>query len=385
MKKKLMLVLLALALLVPGWSQAAVEAGAGNITLLAHIDFVGRYSAEDDSNGWSGYETYNLEFAVLGIAGQLGDNVDWVITNAFTFMPYGSAYSALANGAGTSNEMTTSTLLDARINVHLGEALMLSAGRFIPPSSMTWAPHQMKNLHTVNYPLINGSGLGAGALMLPLPMYQTGVMATAMLGPVSIQLASVNGSDIAAGPEVLGGIAFNGLNNMVDIDKTKGFAGKVAVDMEGFHFGGWYYGETASIVMANGSLDGQLTTDAQITQWGAELGLTTDMFLLQAQYLTTTLDPMDTGADDLLQNGWYVLAGVNVGPAQIVGRYDMVNADQDNVLISSDFNEESAVTAGINFMINDNTTAGLDYTWRDLENVDANTDELAFILEVDLF
>jgi len=386
MKKNLMLVLFALALLVPGWTQAAVEAGAGNITLLGHIDFVGRYSAEDTDNGWLGYETYNLEFAVLGMAGQVGDNVSWVITEAFAFNPYGSLASEGMAEGWADNNATTAALLDARINIHLGENFMISAGRFIPPTSMTWAPHQMKVLHTINYPLINGAGLGASAMMVPLPMYQTGVMLTGIIGPVTLQIANVNGSDIVGGTDVLNmtgeNVALLGVNNIGDIDKTKGTAIKLALDMESFHAGAWYYGETASVT---GYTPWKQVYDAKIDQWGLEASLNTEIVILQGQYLSTTLDPMDTGVDNLVQNGWYFLLGFNMGPAQLVGRYDMVDADQDEVIISSDANEEKATTVGLNFKINDNTTAGLDYTWRDLEGVDANTDELALILEVDLF
>lgn len=397
MKKKLIFAMLALALIVPSWSQAAVEAGAGNITLLGHIDFVGRYSADDMDEGWQGYETYNLEFAVLGIAGQVGDNVSWVITEAFTFIPNGSLYSEAVAESGTGNNAVGAGLLDARINIHLGDNLMLSAGRFIPPTSMTWAPHQMKNLHTINYPLINGSGLQGWQgpakmnLLMPLPMYETGVMATGMMGPVTLQVGSFNGTDIFAGSDV-GGIAVLGANNMVDVDKSKGFVAKLALDMEGFHFGGWYYGETAAVTVPSGpSTD---TYDGKIDQWGAEVAWTSDMFLLQGQYLSSTLDCMDDDvSDDLIQNGWYALAGINLGPAQLVYRYDYINYDQDNMLddgtaaalMTDDNNEESAQTVGLNFKINDQTTAGLNYTFRDVEDWDANTDELSFILEVDLF
>jgi hypothetical protein len=279
-------------------------------------------------------------------------------------------------------------LLDARINVHLGESLMLSAGRFIPPTSMTWAPHQMKNLHTINYPLINGVGLqGGGGFLIPLPMYQTGVMLTGMMGPVTLQVGSFNGSDIYAGPDVFAAtgslVAIGGLNNIGDIDKTKGMAYKLALDMESLHLGGWYYGETASMTYPSGpSTD---TLDAKIDQWGLEAAFSTDMVILQAQYLSSTLDPMDSGSDELVQNGWYGLIGVNMGPAQLVYRYDYVNYDQDEALVTEDMNEESANTIGLNVAVNENTTAGLNYTIRDVEDWDADTDEWAFILEVDLF
>lgn len=401
MKKNLMLVLLALALLIPGPTQAAVEAGAGNITLLAHIDFVGRYSEEDmeSDEAWQGYETYNLEFAVLGLAGTVGDNVSWVVTQAFTFIPNGSLYSEAAAEGLEDNNAVGSGLLDARINVHLGENLMISAGRFLPPTSMTWAPHQMKNLHTINYPLINGSGLqgwqttAAMNVLMPLPTYQAGVMLTGMMGPVTIQVGSFNGSGIYAGSDV-GGIDIWGPNNMIDVDKTKGMAYKLSLDMESLHVGGWYYGETAAVTYPNGSADGVDTWDGKIDQWGAEVAYTTEMFLVQGQYLSSTLDAMDSAVDDdLVQTGWYALAGVNLGPAQLVYRYDVINYDEENLFdddpiaptMTEDNNEESAQTIGLNFTVNENTTAGLNYTIRDVEDWDAETDEWAFILEVDLF
>ena len=96
--KKFGIIALILAIMAPGASLAAVEAGAGDITLFSHIDFVYRSSAEDDDEGWPGYDSYNLEFAVLGIGGRLGDNVDWVITNAFAFQgPMAAVNTALVH------------------------------------------------------------------------------------------------------------------------------------------------------------------------------------------------------------------------------------------------------------------------------------------------
>lgn len=380
MKKVLTAILLALVLVAPGFAPAAVEAGAGNIVLLGHIDFVARYSESDTDNGWPGYETYNTEFAVLGVAGTLGDNVDWCITHAFAFTgPYGSVNSAWPMTNNDSDGM----LLDARINVHLGDALTLSAGRFIPPTSMTWNPHLMKVLHTINYPLINGSGINGGWLM-PLPMYQTGVMLTGNLGPVVIQVGNFNGMGTvndAVPPPINMNVFIPGVNNTMDIDKTKATVAKIGIVSEGFQAAGWYNGETAWMDDAAGE-----THDAQVAQWGIELAYTSDAFLLQGQYLSSTVDWLDDSiSDDMVQNGWYVLAGVGVGPAMIVGRYDMVNYDQEELFIDGDINEETATTLGVNFMVNDNTTAGLNYTWRDVEDWDADANELALILEVNLF
>lgn len=385
MKKLLLMGLFAvLAMIVmPSFAKAEVQAGAGNLVLLGHIDFVARYSAEDKDEGWYGYETYNLEHAVLGVAGKLGDNVDWVMTYAFAFTgPFGPIDSAsnAASSNGWMNNDAGGRLLDARIDWHLADSLTLSAGRFIPPTSMTWAPHLMKVLHTINYPLINNGGLNP--MMLPTPMYQTGVMLTGKISGLSIMVGNFNGSEIVGGPDI-SGINILGLDNTMDIDKTKGTVAKVAYDGSGIHVGGWYYGEEVGINYA-GSAHG--FADGKLDQWGAEFAYESESIIAQAQYLSSTLDLLDSDMDDnLVQDGWYILLGYQADAFQVVARYDTINYDQDEVIMPDDFNNETATTLGVNYLINPNTTLGVNYTWRDLEGVDANTDELALILETNLF
>jgi hypothetical protein len=391
-----------MAMFVPALLRAEVNAGAGNIVLLGHIDFVGRYSAQDDAkkgaaDDWPGYQTYNLEFAVLGIAGQVGDNVDWVITESFAFIgPFASLNSALAQMGGGGTNMVAASLLDARVNFHLGDSIMLSAGRFIPPTSMTWNPHLLKAMYTINYPLINGAGLqgfqvGAPGLFIPMPMYQTGVMLTAKMGPASLMIGNYNGTDIVGGSDI-GGVAVNGMNNTMDIDKTKGTSIKLAVDNEGLHCGGWYYWEEASLKMvAAGRIPplpiGTLrTADAAVDQWGLELAYDSDLLILQSQYLSTKVNFQDSKVKDLFQSGWYVLLGAHLGEqVQVVARYDYFDYDNKKVLFKDKMDTESATTLGVNYLVNGNTMVGLDYTFRNIEDWDANTDELAVIVEVNLF
>ena len=389
MRKNVLLGIMMAALLLPGAVMAEVAAGAGNITLLGHIDFVGRYSAEDEDEGWNGYETYNLEFAVLGIAGTVGDNVDWVITQAFAFTgPFGS----LNSEAGEATNDEDAALLDARINWHMTDSLTLSAGRFIPPTSMTWNPHLLKGLCTINYPLLNGGGLQGSQitlmdgknLFIPMPMYQTGVMLTGSFGPTQLMVGHFNGNDIYGGAEGL--IDVPGLNNTMDIDKTKGTLVKITGGSGGMHAGVWYYAEEVSI-----KPDTSAWRDSNINQWGIELAQMSESYVVQFQYLSTVLDPEDDGADDLEQSGWYLLVGGNVGPVQVVARYDYFDYDMEEalldtpLLVSDKMNEESATVLGFNYNINANTILGLNYTWRNVEDWDANTDELSMIIEMNLF
>lgn len=375
MMKKLVLLGILLALCVPALALAEDKpAGPPPVVVLGHIDFVGRFSSPDwvdASENWNGYETYNLEHAVLGVAGRLGNNVDWMIVYAFAFDgPFGPYNSMMGMSTNDSDGM----LLDARIDWHLNDMITLSAGRFIPPTSMTWAPHLMKVMHTINYPLINNGGLAGN--LIPSPMYQTGVMATFKSSGLSVQVGNFNGSEIVAGQE---GLGIFGLNNTRDIDKTKGTAAKIAYDAQGLHVGGWYFGEEVGI--AGGSMDSKLD------QWGAEVGFENENLILQGQYLSSNLDAKDKVVkDNLVQDGWYGLVGVQASGVQLLYRYDTVNFDNDNVMYDANFiDHENAHTVGINYLVNPNVTAGINYVWRQIDDYDANTNELAFILEANMF
>ncbi|MFO8058883.1 MAG: hypothetical protein R6V10_16480 [bacterium] len=399
MKKLMIAGILMVALAMPAWSAAEVEAAAGNISLHGHIDYVYRYSEADDGTNddnltqdWNGYDTQNLEFAVLGMSGQVGDNVDWLISYAFAFMGPTAATQSEALTGGNNN--VTGTLLDARINIGVADMMTLSFGRFIPPTSMTWAPHQMSKLHTVNYPLIHGSGIAGGEYnsgMLPLPMYQTGMMLSANVGPAKIMVGGFNGNQFMGGDD--GDVGIYAMNNNMDIDRNKGILAKVAVDQEGMHFGGWYYAEDASADM-NPTGTATDTKDGSAARWGIEGAYEANNLLIAAEYIQSSFDFQDSADaydENLVQNGWYFLAGYTMNQFQVVARYDQVNYDTEEeyaasgLLDPADYNEESAITAGVNYLLNEQTTVGLNYTMRDLENYEPAADELALILELDLF
>ncbi len=386
MKKLMIAGMLIVAMAVPALASAAVEAAAGNISLHGHIDYVYRYSQEDKDEGWPGYDTQNLETAALGISGQVGDNVSWLVSYAFAFAGPSAAMQSVAASDDTNN-MTGGALLDARINLNLMDSVQLSFGRFIPPTSMTWCPHKMDTLHTVNYPLVHGSGI-FGGMALPLPMYQTGMMLTAMMGPAQVMIGGFNGNQFVGGNDIATPY-LPGNNNIMDVDRNKGILAKVAVSQQGMHFGGWYYAEDASMVAGriNNVATTRGTVDGKAARWGLEAAYTANNLLLAGEYISSTFDAQDSAIDDdLIQNGWYLTAGYTMSQVQFVLRYDDMNYDvEEGVIAGEDNNQEQATTIGINYFLNEQTTVGLDYTMRDPEDVDANTDEIALIIELDLF
>jgi hypothetical protein len=237
MKRFVLIVLLMAALIAPQMAGAQpkdaspVNSGGGSISLLAHIDIVGRYSKEDHNNGWKGYESYNTEFVVIGLAGKLGDYVSWVITEELNFMGPQASYNTYQadSSTGAWNNDDAAHLLDAQVNFHLGPNFMITVGRFLPPTSMTWTPHMMKSLHAINYPLINGSGLQDGigrpgfmAPFIPMPLYQTGAMVTASYEGLKFQIGTFNGTENLGGfgAHGVGPLAVYGIMNTLDVDKS---------------------------------------------------------------------------------------------------------------------------------------------------------------------
>lgn len=419
---------MALALLVvPLTLSAQVEPVAGSVTVGVHIDFVGRYSVEDNRDGvggptdpdskayepdainWPGYETLNMEAAVVYLSGKVGDKVSWVIGEALT-MPAHPVGEVVATGG-------VATLLDARIIWNLTDSIALNLGRYIPATSMSVSPHRMSVHHLVDPPMMI-KGTGYALSLVPLPWFQTGAGISIGMGPATISWDLFDGSQVAGSP-----------NSLSDVDKCKGGVIKVAVDSGNIHAGFWYLNERSdmsdldldpvpiakiqsgdSVFIADMNLN-----DNDVTQWGLEVAYTTDKIILAAEYLDTVLDPMDesisimsgstavatTEADDLKQQSYYILAGVGLGPVDLILRYEFAEAGIDDMLdLDEDeiSDQQTNTTIGVNYGINDYTTLAINYAMKapegykadidgdgDLDDIDLpNIDEWSMMVELDL-
>lgn len=399
--KKVFLISLAVALMmVPFALRAQVEPLAGSMTLGAHIDFVGRYSAESNADPdpeevyWAGYETFNLEAAIIYLMGQVGDNIDYAIGLALA-MPGYSGDVVTPSG--------TTSLLDAKITWSVTDTVALNMGRYIPHTSMSMQPHQLSVHKLIDPPMmITGGGyvesaLGTGGVVLiPLPRYQTGVGIEAAMGPATITWDLFNGSETVAA-----------VDNLTEMDKSKGGALKVAVDSGGFHGGIFYLNELSDVGSAVTGLpiDGVVT----VTQYGIELAYVTERLALMFEYLDSTADPREDEllplTDDIAslhQVTYYLLAAVGLGPVELVLRFDGAEAGLDQWMDDSDidvdedevFDVQANITLGVNYPINDNTTVAFNYVMRGLEEPDVEiggddvsypvTDEIAVMVELDV-
>jgi hypothetical protein len=343
------------------------------MTLGAHIDFAARYSEEDQfedpSEGevpWQGYETYNLEAAVISLSGEVGDNVSYVLMIA----PVMPAYAAdQVQPASPPNP-----LLDAKIVWAITDSIALNMGRYIPHTSMSQCPHMMA-VHHLNDPPMFIRGGGWQFNLTPLPRYQTGIGIEAVFGPATVTWDFYDGVENNVNADTLS-----------DVDKSKGGVIKLAVDSGNIH-GGLFYLEEMS--------EPAPEQDNDVVQIGVELLYSTERFFGGLEYLNTVVEPMDEvtiGGEEgdlpaRTEIAYYAILGANVGPVQVVFRYDFADSglDEQADALDEDFDtgevdeedipdNELVYTLGVNYEINENTTVGLNYAWRQPEEPDQEVD-----------
>jgi hypothetical protein len=279
------------------------------------------------------------------------------------------------------------TLLDAKITWSITDTIALNMGRYIPHTSMSQQPHQIKVHKLIDPPMmITGGGyidttLATGAVVLaPLPRYQTGIGVQAAMGPATITWDFFDGVQVAT-PDSLS-----------DMDRMKGGVVKLALDSGSLHGGIFYLNEMSMLA----------GEDNTVTQMGLEVRYMTERFIAAMEYLDTLIDQQDTDVEDLRQNAYYILLGAVVGPVELILRYDYAEAGLDEWMDDMDidvdedevFDQQTNITIGVNYNINDVTTVALNYVMRQLEEPDVEvggedvvfpaTDEIALMVELDV-
>ena len=172
-------------------------------------------------------------------------------------------------------------------------------------------------------------------------------------------------------------------------DKMKG--GNIALGYNGELGGGklaariYYCGEESDI-------SGPEPDSGKVAGWGLGALYNADKFFVGAEYDNITYTPEEDFADLLIgednntQYGYYILAGVRFSSLEIALRYDFI--DYSDIDDADDIDTEQWWVIGVNYLINDNTTLGVDYIWRipkEPEDIDyPNTNEIAVNIELDV-
>jgi len=366
---------------------AQVEAGAGKITVHINIDFLGRYIAESktdhpdtaDPNGPYGInawrdsqdaddfsqpsvEDFIIRDTILSLGGELSDKVAWELTSMWTAEP---------------------EILTAKIDLKLIPMTTLTVGRFIPDQGKAFQYHILSRVHTIYLPMAAmtanyGAPENTGAFLVPF--WQTGVQASIGNKTAHVSLGYFNGLEPQLIPIIPPILNMAGANNFMELDNSKAFLAKGAVNVSGFEAGIHWWDEYANVEHYNFATD-----DAHINIYGGYVGYNHEKFHILAEYLENNIDFLDTDSDNLQQNDWYAQLGVSpVNAFELVFRYEaMDGADLKRDSFSND--EETWVTLGANYYIVDkNCAIAIQHIWKDHDDLEWNDNEFNFLVEVDL-
>ncbi|OGP60142.1 MAG: hypothetical protein A2V67_07145 [Deltaproteobacteria bacterium RBG_13_61_14] len=358
---------------------AQVEAGAGKITVHINIDFLGRYIAEDDDAeglvwdpvigevviakvGSPQVEDFIIRDTILSLGGELSDKVAWELTSMWTAEP---------------------EILTAKIDLKLIPMTTLTVGRFIPDQGKAFQYHILSRVHTIYLPMAAMTfpyGAPENTFAFLVPFWQTGVQSSIGNKTAHVSLGYFNGLEpqlIPGNPPILN---MAGANNFMELDNSKAFLAKGAVNISGFEAGIHWWDEYANVEHYQFGTD-----DAHINIYGAYVGYNHEKFHILAEYLENNIDFLDTGSDNLQQNDWYAQLGVSpVNAFELVFRYEAMDGE-DLRRDSFSNDEETWITLGANYYIlNKNAAIAVQHIWKDHDELEWNDNELNFLVEVDL-
>ena len=369
---------------------AQVEAGAGKITVHINIDFLGRYIAESETdnpntadlngpygiNAWRDLvdtddlsqpqvEDFIIRDTILSLGGELSDKISWELTSMWAEEP---------------------EILTAKIDLKLIPMTTLTVGRFIPDQGKAFQYHILSRVHTIYLPMAAmtpnyGAPENTGAFLVPF--WQTGVQTSVGNEKAHVSLGYFNGLE----PQLIPGIPpipdmldMPGATSFMELDNSKAFLAKGAVNVSGFEAGIHWWDEYANVEHYLFATD-----DAHINIYGAYVGYNHEKFHILAEYLENNINFLDSGWDNLQQNDWYAQLGVSpVNAFELVFRYEAM--DGADLRRDSFFNdEETWITLGANYYIlNKNAAVAVQHIWKDHDELEWNDNELNFLVEVDL-
>lgn len=393
--KKVWLIALAVGLLaLPALAQ--VESAAGKVTIHAAVDFLGVWIKQDKVNNPGPYdfsqpevENFIIRDTILSFVGQLSDKVDWELTGQFT----GGTTSVQANavsgiqvitGIGTTS---APQLLTAKVDLKLIPMTTLTFGRFLPDQSPSLQYHILSKVHTIYFPMVDmqypyGGPENTGVLLVP--GFQTGAQARIGNDMVHLTVGWFNGTQpqlvqVAPGKFTL---SAPGVGNFSETDASKAGLVKAAVNVKGFIAGVHWWDEQSDLSQQDLPPHAP-NSNAHIDIYGAYAGYNHEKFHILAEYLENKITTK--GIPDILQNDWYVQAGVNpIKAVEFVARYEMLDS-YDLARDNFKNDEETRKTVGVNyFIVERNAAIALQYVWKDHDQLNFNNNELDLLVEVDI-
>jgi len=421
MKKLAGLIFAVLIIVAPMAVYSQVEATAGSMKIGVHMDTTFRWSPESNKDPdldeiyWAGYESVTMQDLFLELSGKIGDRVSYKILEGLVWEVWNSDVTTYAIGVPDLDMQVTPAAVvvpeEAYVDFKIIDQLKFRFGKQVTPTLLAnTGVHQMDVVHTPNQPLIAQNSsvtgpLGVNQMLLdeltgwskvPLPGSVTGAAAILSFSGVEINYTLFDEWLLEDGIGDLG----------YDFNKTKG--GNVAVTYSGsvgpgkLTARGFYFDEASEIDPAAGSAG-----HVDDSGWGLGAMYNADKWFVGGEYTTSTYKNDTNG--DLAPNkntwyGYYVTVGGKFSSIQPVYRFDFIdytnikNSYYEPMFKLSSFDTEMWHTIGVNYLVNDNVTVGLNYVIKSPEKGKADVDkdgkyedvsypnanELVLIVEVDL-
>jgi len=432
--KKLLGILFALLIFAaPLAMNAEIEATAGSMKIGVHMDFTYRWSGESnkdpesDEIGWKGYDTFSAGDLFIEVTGKVGDRISYKILEGLVYADWvPDIDSESANGLILSmmpEPMTTYgglfvAPIEAYVDFKVIDQFKARFGKFIVPTLIAnTGVHQADVIHTANPPLIANRGMGFNEFLvdyfmgffpkvsLPLDVTGAGLIGTPLDGlqvEFFVYDEWVNGEDY---PDD-GGLDVWTQDLGFDYNRTKGWdlaatynrdilGGKLTA--RGFYFSEYLDWNNISYLP---------TTNGRNNGWGIGAMYDHNLWFVGAEYTADTLSyaekPEAIDKKSNTWNGYYILVGGRFmgGTIQPVYRFDWIDYSslkKDDILTISipeitSFDNEMWHTIGVNWLVNDNATVGINYVIKQPERLKfdgdrwkyPNINEIIVMMELDL-
>jgi len=399
MKKLLGILFAILIFAAPLAMNAEIEATAGSMKVGVHMDFTYRWSPEinknpaGDEQSWLGYDTFSAGDLMLQITGKVGDRISYKILEGLVYSTFehdwwfSDDYGVVKNIWPMplyNDEGPFVAPLEAYVDFQVVDKLKTRVGKTVIPTLLAnTGVHKADVIHTANPPLIADRVMGINEVLvamniptfpriaLPLDVTGAGVIANPIEGLeleffVYDEWVNPNEGESYLWAQDLG----------FDYNRTKGWdlAGTYNRDVlsgnltvRAFYFSEYLDFTNLGAGLPNGRNSG----------WGLGFAYDAPKWFLGAEYTQDTVhyveEPLPwVDKKDNTWKGYYIQGGLKFGAIQPVARFDWIdytslrNGDVHNwtdISISS-VDNEIWYTVGVNWLVNDNATVGLNYVMK---------------------
>jgi len=448
--KKLLAILFGIVVFVAPMIMSAqqIESGGGSMKIGVHINASYRWSGEDnkhpepDEIGWYGYDTFSAGDIMIEITGKIGDRVSYKILQGLVFedfmilspetdllkQPFGPGQTGtiVATPKSTATQSLFVQPMEAYIDLKVIDQLKVRIAKSVAPTLLAnTGVHQAKVIHTANPPLIANRVMGfnemlvnkaltpiAGGIVypgffrvpLPLNVSGAGVIVNPIEG-VELEYKAYNEWFNGGAGNILGLKLIESTADLgFDYNRTKGWdlaltlahdIGPGKLTARGFYFDEYIdlHNLNFQLVPIEPPLNGRNFG------WGAGFNYEAKKFFFGGEYATDTLawseKPVDFDKKSNTWSGFYAQVGGRFGAIQPVYRYDFIdytNLKKDDIkwedIDIESFDTETWHTFGVNYLLNDHYTAGINYVIKKPEEMKdvnyPNVNEVIVWSELDL-